>query len=165
MPGQVYTGAAAKLPREIRFNDRYQRTGLVMDAASLNFVWLDPATFSEALNKDGSAPGHQHPFDMFIYVIEGDLRFHAGGVEHFLKAGDFIYVPRDIFHGGRPSSDKPVHLLEIFAPIRTDYLYTAEHQLGYKQAPRQADGSRRDLRTLAQAIADSGDMTATPPVK
>ena len=165
MPGQVYTGTAAALPREVRFNDKYERTGLVMDGASLNFVWLDPAAFSEDVYEDGTAPGHQHPFDMFIYVIEGDLRFHAGGTEHFLKAGDFIYIPRDVFHGGRPSSGKPVHLMEIFAPIRTDYLYTAEHQLSYKQAPRKPDGSRRDPRSVTEVAAAMGDSISARPVK
>src|SRR3974377_67822 len=88
MPGRVYTGTTADLPREFRFGDKYQRTGIVMDAANLNFVWLHPEAFSEVAKPDGSAPGHEHPFDMFIYVIEGDLRFTAGDKEHFLKPGD-----------------------------------------------------------------------------
>lgn len=162
MPGQVYTGSAAALPRESRFSDKYHRTGLVMDSANMCFVWLDPEAFSEVVNADGSAPCHAHPFDMFIYVIEGDLRFKAGDTEHFLSAGDFIYVPRDVPHGGRPSKNAPVHLLEIFAPLRTDYLYVAEHQLGFKQAPRQPDGSRRDTRSLLEAAADMGDSLLMP---
>lgn len=165
MPSQVYTGTAAKLPRESRFGNKYHRTGLVMDSANMCFVWLDPDAFADVLNEDGTAPGHEHPFDMLIYVIEGELRFHADGVEHFLSAGDFIYVPRDVFHGGRPANGKPVHLLEIFAPIRTDYLYVAEHQLGYKQAPRQADLSRRDTRSVAEAAADMRDSITSRSIK
>jgi len=165
MPGQVYTGTVSDMPREARFHDKYERTGFVMDSANLNFVWLHPDAFSEALDDRGRALGHQHPFDMYIYVIHGDLRFHADDVEYFLKAGDFIYVPRDVFHGGRPSGNQPVHVLEIFAPIRTDYLYTAEHQLAYKQAPRKPDGSRRDLRTLMEAAADMRDSHLAQPGK
>src|SRR5262245_35516140 len=88
MPGQVYTGTVAKLPREVRFNDKYERTGLVLDAAMVNFVWLHAEAFSEVRKEDGSVPCHQHAFDMMIYIIEGELRFKTGDVEHFLKAGD-----------------------------------------------------------------------------
>jgi mannose-6-phosphate isomerase-like protein (cupin superfamily) len=165
MPGQVYAGAASELPRETRFNDKYHRTGLVMDSASVCFVWLDPGAFDEATEPDGSASTHSHPFDMMLYVLEGDLRFRAGEKEHFLTKGDFIYVPRDVPHGGRPSKNAPVHMMEIFAPIRTDYLYIAEHQIGYKQARREQDGSRHDTRSLAEAAADMGDMTLTLPSK
>lgn len=162
MPGQVYTGTAANLPRETRFSGNYHRTGLVMDSANLCFVWLDPEAFAELVDANGAAPCHSHPFDMFIYVIEGDLRFKAGDKEHFLSSGDFIYVPRDVPHGGRPAKNAPVHLMEIFAPLRTDYLYIAEHQLGYRQAPREADGSRKDLRTILEAAADMGDSLLMP---
>jgi len=159
MPSHVYTGTVAELPREVRFNETYERTGLVMDSANVNFVWLPARPFSES--KDGTELGHQHPFDMFIYVIQGELLFHTDDVQHRLKAGDFVYVPRDVFHGGRAGNDKPVHLLEIFAPIRTDYLYTAEHQLGYRQAPRKADGSRHDTRPVEDAAADMRDSVAS----
>ena len=157
MPGQVYTGTVADLPRETRFNNNYHRTGLVMDGANICFVWLDPEAFAEVAASDGSAPCHSHPFDMMIYVLEGDLRFRAGDKEHYLSGGDFIYVPRDVPHGGRPAKNAPVHLIEIFAPLRTDYLYIAEHQLGYKQAPRKEDGSRVDERSVLEAAADMGD--------
>jgi mannose-6-phosphate isomerase-like protein (cupin superfamily) len=161
MPGQIYTGATSKLPQEHRFGNKYHRTGLAMDSANMCFVWLDPDAFADVANKDGSAPCHQHPFDMTIYVISGDLRFKCGEKEYYLTAGDFIYVPRDVPHGGRPSTDKPVHLLEIFAPLRTDYLYIAEHQLGYKQARARQDGSRMDERHVFEAAADMGDSILT----
>lgn len=162
MPGQIYTGTVAQLPRESRFNNNYHRTGLVMDSANLAFVWLEPQAFAEVANSDGSAPCHSHPFDMFIYVILGDLRFRCGEKDHYLSAGDFIYVPRDVPHGGRPSKNAPVHLLEIFAPLRTDYLYIAEHQLGHMQAPRKPDGSRVDTRSVLEAAAEMRDSTLSP---
>ncbi|WP_066554687.1 cupin domain-containing protein [Croceicoccus bisphenolivorans] len=162
MPGQVYSGTVADLPRETRFSNNYHRTGLAMDAANVCFVWLDPDAFAEVAASDGTAPCHSHPFDMMIYVIEGELRFRAGDKDHYLSGGDFIYVPRDVLHGGRPANGKPVHLMEMFAPLRTDYLYICEHQLGYKQAPRNADGSRVDTRSVLEAAADMGDSLMQP---
>jgi hypothetical protein len=55
-----------------------------------------------------------------------------------------------------------VHLIEIFSPLRTDYLYIAEHQLGYKQAARQPDGARIDRRSVLEAAADMGDSILQP---
>jgi glyoxylate utilization-related uncharacterized protein len=130
-----------------------------MDQAMACFVKLDPEAFAEVANSDGSAPCHHHPFDMMVYVLEGDLRFRAGDKEYFLSGGDFIYVPRDVPHGGRPAKNGPVRLIEFFAPLRTDYLYIAEHQLALKQAPRLADGSRKDLRSVFEAAAEMGDST------
>jgi mannose-6-phosphate isomerase-like protein (cupin superfamily) len=159
MPGQVYAGRAADLPREIRFNNNYERTGIVMDAATLQFVWLRPEAFEEAVDENGLAQGHAHPFDQFIYVIEGQLRFWTAGTVHDMNPGDFVYVPRDVPHGGRPRDNSPVHLLEVFAPLRTDYLYTAEHQLAAGQAERRPDGSRVDPRSILEVLRAMGDST------
>jgi mannose-6-phosphate isomerase-like protein (cupin superfamily) len=157
MPGQVYTGTAADLPRETRFDGQYHRTGLAMDAANVCFVWLEPHAFSAYTDENGLAPGHSHPFDMLLYVIEGKLRFWTGDHVHDLDGGDFIYIPRDVPHGGMPRDDSAVHLMEIFAPLRTDYLYIAEHQLAAGQAERQPDGSRVDSRSLFDVAAAMGD--------
>lgn len=159
MPGQVYCGRVADLPKETRFGGKYHRTGLVMDAANLSFVWLDPEAFEDTVDADGLAPGHSHPFDQFLYVISGKLRFWTGDQVHDLDEGDFVYIPRDVPHGGRPRDDSAVHLVEIFAPLRTDYLFTAEHQLAAGQAERQPDGSRVDARDLFEVAAAMGDSS------
>ena len=156
MPGMVYTGTVADLPRESRFNGKYERTGLVMDAANASFVWVQPDVFNPE-DPDALAPGHSHAFDQLIYVIQGNLRFWTGEQVNDLSGGDFVYIPANVPHGGRPSDGKPVHLVEIFAPIRTDYLYTAEHQLAFGQAVRAAGGSRADRRSIEETARSMGD--------
>jgi len=159
MPGQVYSEHVSDLPRESRIGGKYQRTGVVMDQANLSFVWLTGDAFEDVVDENGLAPGHSHPFDQLLYVIEGQLRFWTGDKVHDLAAGDVVYIPRDVPHGGRPANGKPVHLVEMFAPIRTDYLYTAEHQLAAGMPPRMADGSRTDGRDLYETAAAMGDST------
>jgi mannose-6-phosphate isomerase-like protein (cupin superfamily) len=158
MPSSIYVGKVAELPRESRFSGKYERTGLVMDAANASFVWVQPDVF-DSEDPDALAPGHSHAFDQLIYIIEGNLRFWTGDQIHDVGSGDFIYVPANVAHGGRPSDGRPVHLIEFFAPIRTDYLYTAEHQLAYGQAERSADGSRDDTRSLDETARSMGDST------
>jgi uncharacterized cupin superfamily protein len=160
MPSKVYTANAVDLPRETRFDGQYHRTGIVLDAANLCFVWLDPGAFSAYTDENGLAPGHCHPFDQFVYVIEGKFRIWTGDRDvHDLDAGEFIYIPRDVPHGGMPRDNSPVHLMEVFAPIRTDYLYVAEHQLADREAERRSDGSRVDRRSLFDTVAAMGDST------
>ncbi|MCP3732110.1 cupin domain-containing protein [Sphingomonas sp. MG17] len=157
MPSQVYSGSISDLPRETRFGNRYHRTGLVMDSANMSFLWLEPDAFGDALDGDGNPLCHSHPFDMFLYVIDGAVDFLVDGKWHHLDRDHFIYIPANVSHGGRPSGGQKVRLMEFFAPIRTDYLYTAEHQLALGQAARGSDGSRVDERSTREAYAAMAD--------
>jgi len=161
MPGSVYVRHVADLPRESRYEGAYQRTGVVMDAANLSFVWVTPEVYEGHTDKDGQAPGHHHPFDQLVYVLEGEMRMWIGDEVHDIGPGDVCYIPRDVPHGGLPINGKPVHIMEIFAPIRTDYLYTAEHQLAFGQPEREFDGSRVDRRPMSQIRAGVRDSQLT----
>src|SRR5882757_7417911 len=161
MPGSIYVKHVADLPRESRRQGAYERTGVVMDAANLSFVWVQPDLYEGQTDADGQAPGHHHPFDQVVYVIEGEMRMWIGDEVHDLRPGDVAYIPRDVPHGGSPSNGKPVHVMEIFAPIRTDYLYIAEHQLADGKPERAPDGSRIDRRPLQEIRAAAGDSRLT----
>lgn len=161
MPGSVYVKHVADLPRESRYEGAYERTGIVMDSANIAFVWVKPDIYEGSTDEAGLAPGHHHPFDQVVYVLEGEMRMWIGEKVHDLRAGDVVYIPRDVSHGGRPLNGKPVHIMEIFAPIRTDYLYIAEHQLADGAPPREPDGSRIDRRTMQQTRASVGDSKLT----
>jgi mannose-6-phosphate isomerase-like protein (cupin superfamily) len=161
MPGAIYVKHVAELPRESRYEGAYERTGVVMDAANISFVWVTPDIYEGHTDDDGKAPGHHHPFDQIVYVVEGEMRMWIGEEVHDIGPGDVCYIPRDVPHGGRPINGKPVHIMEIFAPIRTDYLYTAEHQLAFGQAERESDGSRTDRRSLRKTRESVRDSTLT----
>ena len=61
------------------------------------FLWSDsPGT---------RYPEHLHDCDECILVLEGEIRFDAGGERHILKRGDRLYLPRGTRHtAGVPAS-------------------------------------------------------------
>jgi quercetin dioxygenase-like cupin family protein len=45
-----------------------------------------------------------------------------------VRAGEFLYIPAGTPHTGRVAGDEAVLNIDVFAPVRGDYLYLAEHQ-------------------------------------
>ena len=64
---------------------------------------------------------HQHPHEQVGIVIEGSVIFHIGGEEKTLHPGDMYRIPGNTKHRV-VCLDKPAKLLDIFNPIREDYL-------------------------------------------
>lgn len=137
MPSLPFHAHVADLPRESRFNGTYQRVGVVSDHSLWSFLWMDGWEWPEGMH-------HQHAHDQLIYVVSGRMDQVVGNDTYHLQAGDVLYIPPNIPHSGHPIKGEPVHIIEGFAPIRTDYLYIAEHQLDRGTPERAADGSRID---------------------
>ena len=78
------------------------------------------AAFLEYVTKKGEEPGdHIHASeDEMFYVLEGALTFHCGDESFDLETGGFIFLPRGLMHGYTITSDEPVRLLVLTAPIR-----------------------------------------------
>jgi quercetin dioxygenase-like cupin family protein len=65
---------------------------------------------------------HSHPHEQIAYVTRGSFDFHVEGRENVvLAAGDSVYLEPNVVHGGRPLEDDSA-LLDIFTPIREDFL-------------------------------------------
>lgn len=143
MPPHVYHAHVADLPQEVRYGGSYMRTGMIMDQGLVSWVRLTD-DYESSLDTD-HRPTHHHPFDQIIYMAEGEMTMMIGPDDWALKPGDAIYIPRDVPHGSRVTKG-PVLIIEIFAPIRTDYLYFCEHQTTHGAPERAADGSRVDER-------------------
>lgn len=134
---RVYHAKVEDLPREIRFNGTYQRTGVVSDNAIWSFVWLNKFTWPEGMH-------HQHTVDQMMFMISGRMHMWVGDEEYDLEPGDFLYIPSNIPHRGQPVGEETAFFIEGFSPIRMDYLYIAEHQIDDGVPPRRPDGSRVD---------------------
>ena len=64
---------------------------------------------------------HSHPHEQVGMVLEGHARFFIGDEERLLGPGDMFTIPGGVTHrvvaeGG------PVKALDIFHPIREDYV-------------------------------------------
>ncbi len=151
MPTYPYHLRVSDAPKEIRYGGTYKRTGMIMDQALLSWVWLDDYV------RPANRPQHVHDCDQIVYILEGrmEMVLHMDQDQSFaLEAGDALYIPANVPHTGKLVEGTPCFLLELFAPIRADYLYITQHQQEIGQGPRAADGSRTNDRTDGSRVID-----------
>jgi len=65
---------------------------------------------------------HDHPHEQLTCIIEGTCRFVIGDEVVELAEGDLILIPPNIRHSLEVTGNKPVLNLDVFSPIREDYL-------------------------------------------
>jgi quercetin dioxygenase-like cupin family protein len=64
---------------------------------------------------------HSHPHEQMGILMEGHLEFTIGGVTRVLGPGDIWRIPSGVVHRVR-ALDHPAVALDVFHPIREDYL-------------------------------------------
>ena len=64
---------------------------------------------------------HQHPHEQMTIVERGHVKFFIDGEERIVHAGDVLQFPSNIQHGAT-MLDEEVVLIDIFTPIREDFL-------------------------------------------
>lgn len=65
---------------------------------------------------------HHHPHEQLTYILQGESEFVIGDEVLQLKPGDVVLVPPNVPHSSKTTSAEPVLNLDIFSPIREDYL-------------------------------------------
>ena len=66
-------------------------------------------------------PAHDHPHEQMTLVQKGRLIFTIGDEQKIVKAGDVLHFPSGTWHGAT-MLDEEVILIDIFSPIREDFL-------------------------------------------
>ena len=66
-------------------------------------------------------PEHSHPHEQVSIVVKGRVRFFIEGEERIASPGDVLHFPSDCWHGAT-MMDEEVELIDIFSPIREDFL-------------------------------------------
>jgi quercetin dioxygenase-like cupin family protein len=66
-------------------------------------------------------PEHDHPHEQMTIVEAGKVRFFIEGVERIASAGDVLHFPSKCWHGAT-MMDEEVVLIDIFTPVREDFL-------------------------------------------
>jgi quercetin dioxygenase-like cupin family protein len=69
-------------------------------------------------------PAHDHPHEQITFVERGSVRFLIGDQERIARAGDVLHFPSGCWHGAT-MLDEEVVLIDIFTPVREDFLVTA----------------------------------------
>ena len=71
-------------------------------------------------NQGAVIPSHHHIFEQTGYLIEGELLFTIDGHEHAVQPGDSWCIKPNVEHSAQVLKD--TMLIEIFSPVREDYL-------------------------------------------
>lgn len=66
-------------------------------------------------------PAHRHPHEQMTFVIQGKVKFTLDTEERIMSAGDILHFPSNHWHGAT-MLDEEVVLIDIFSPIREDFL-------------------------------------------
>jgi quercetin dioxygenase-like cupin family protein len=64
---------------------------------------------------------HSHPHEQMTLVVQGKVKFIISGEERIVAAGDVLHFPPHNRHGAT-MLDEEVILIDIFSPIREDFL-------------------------------------------
>jgi quercetin dioxygenase-like cupin family protein len=70
-------------------------------------------------------PVHTHPHEQITLVVRGRVQFFVAGVPRLAVAGEVLHFPSNIEHGAT-MLDEEVVLIDIFSPIREDFLAGGE---------------------------------------
>jgi len=66
-------------------------------------------------------PEHTHPHEQMSLIVSGRVRFFIEGKERIVAAGEVLHFPPNCLHGAT-MMDEEVVLIDIFSPIREDFL-------------------------------------------
>ena len=66
-------------------------------------------------------PEHDHPHEQMSIVVSGRIRFFVEGNERIAHPGDVLHFPPNCWHGAT-MMDEEVVLIDIFTPVREDFL-------------------------------------------
>lgn len=97
---------------EARFGVHYKMKGITLNNLDIKISGADTnndlAVFEQTgLTPNGGPPLHIHPNqDEWFYVIEGEYIFQVGEERFQMKAGDTIFLPRNVPHAFIQLSEK-----------------------------------------------------------
>src|SRR5579863_7841523 len=79
------------------------------------------------LKKDAVVPEHHHANEQITYILEGALKFELEGKEVVVRKGEVLHIPSNVPH--RAVALEDTLDLDIFSPIRVDWLTGQDHYL------------------------------------
>ncbi|OPX81684.1 MAG: Cupin domain protein [Methanosaeta sp. PtaB.Bin087] len=100
-------------------NDGYKQT--LVGIRQKTLVYGSESLLTEfRLSEGGLLPKHSHPQEQTGYLVSGRILLSIGPDEFEAEPGDSWCIPSNVEHGARIIKDSVA--IEVFSPIRTDYL-------------------------------------------
>jgi quercetin dioxygenase-like cupin family protein len=82
-----------------------------------------------------TVPIHHHPHEQIGMVYTGKAMLRIGEKERVVQKGDFYCIPADVPHGDTCLGDEPFVMLDIFYPVREDFIKNLEQTSGATKQP------------------------------
>jgi quercetin dioxygenase-like cupin family protein len=122
MPNRVIHAKLNDLPMESLAGGALVRTAVRGDNSLITVNWFHPGHTEQA------PPPHSHPFDQVSFVFQGTVEFEVDGDLYEVSAGEVLHIPADAPHTARLVGSDVALNVDVYAPVRPDYLYLVEHQ-------------------------------------
>ncbi len=101
---------------------------VMSDMISRKIVTGEKAMVAQVfLKKDAVVPEHHHESEQITYILEGALKFEIEGREIVVRKGEVLTIPSNVPH--RAVALEDTLDLDIFSPIRTDWLTKNDNYL------------------------------------
>ncbi|KPL05217.1 MAG: hypothetical protein AMJ73_01820 [candidate division Zixibacteria bacterium SM1_73] len=79
-----------------------------------------------------TVPTHSHPHEQVGMVYAGKATLRIGDQEKVAQKGDFYRIPANVLHGDTCIGDEPFVMLDIFYPVREDFIEKLKKASGEK---------------------------------
>ncbi len=100
-------------------------------------------------------PPHVHTREDESFVcLAGRLDVHLGGEDFVLGHGDYLFLPRDVVHTFRNSTDEEARVLSVVSPAGLERYY---------QALAELPPGPKDISVMKGIMADFGIELQLPP--
>ncbi|HZS51982.1 MAG TPA: cupin domain-containing protein [Bryobacterales bacterium] len=101
---------------------------VMSDVISRKLVTGERAMVAQVfLKKDAVVPEHRHESEQITYILEGAMKFQLQGKEIVVRKGQVLHIPSNVPH--RAVALEDTLDLDIFSPIRTDWLVKDDEYL------------------------------------
>ena len=119
---------------------------IMSDMISRKIVTGDKAMVAQVfLKKDAVVPEHHHESEQITYILEGALKFEIEGKEIVVRKGEVLSIPSNVPHRAVALEDTVD--LDIFSPIRTDWLSKNDAYLRRGERERSNSGASSGTTT------------------
>jgi mannose-6-phosphate isomerase-like protein (cupin superfamily) len=122
MPNRVIHARLQELPQESLGDGALVRTAVRGDKSLITVNWFHPG------HDIAPPPAHSHPFDQVSFVFSGTVGFSVDGQTYEVRAGEVLQIPADMPHTAWLIGDEVALNVDVYAPVREDYLSLVDHQ-------------------------------------
>ena len=147
--------------REARFGTHYKMKGVTLNTLDIKISGKDTNNDLAVFEQTGQTPKGGPPLhihidqDEWFFVTEGEYLFQCGSDKFHLKAGDTIFLPRNIPHAFVQLTDKARTIVSYLPAGKMEDFFTVTNK--WASPPSKEE--------IARVFADHGMKVVGEPLK